>query len=157
MTHLLIPLKQGFLKNLIKTMRMGGERGEGGGVYHHPISNKLCLFVKLRNFISHTIHFLVNKILKKIVFPLCKVYFSGDLHLKEELTFLSKLNETEMVLKVFLGFSWRKSNNIQKSHWYLKLCTCIQSHQFQSKFLMGYSAFEKSFIQGNKPRITKTF
>ena len=83
----------------------GGEGGGGGGVYHHPISNKLCLFVKLRNFISHIIHFLVNKILKKIVFPLCKVYFSGDLHLKEELTFLSKLNETEMVLKVFLGFS----------------------------------------------------
>lgn len=48
-------------------------------------------------------------------YTLKEVYFSGDLHLQEELTFLSKINETEMVLKVFLGFSWRKSNNIQKS------------------------------------------
>lgn len=35
-------------------------------------------------------------------YTLKEVYFSGDLHLQEELTFLSKINETEMVLKVFL-------------------------------------------------------
>ena len=36
MTHLLIPLKQGFLKNLIKTMRIGGGEGGGGGSIPSP-------------------------------------------------------------------------------------------------------------------------
>ena len=52
MTHLLIPLKQGLLKNLIKTMRIGeggGGWGVGvGGVYHHPISKQTVPFCKVK-------------------------------------------------------------------------------------------------------------
>lgn len=51
----------------------GREGGESMASYYQE---KLCLLVKLRNFISHTIHLLVSKFLHTAVFSLIKIKFS---------------------------------------------------------------------------------